>query len=390
MGRYRQLEHEVSGLKWSLQFSPEIEWEFRGHSARRQVGVTTALFVPVFLFAFLTPFFGPRLLHTPLELVPLFRWVMHSMIAPTALLAVLADLHPSLRRYSLLATVLAGLSLYVGLLYMFSEAAQVHFNFPAAIIAGVICAGMGLGQVHFFVALPIAAGSSALAIAVFHSQLGGTPAFPVLAMETISITMVGVVVGYTYERAARLSWLALQLSHELSINDGLTGINNRREFDRQLHRVFAQASRYHTAVAVMLLDIDYFKLLNDTHGHPYGDEALVTIASCLKDYTKRPLDIRGRVGGEEFAVALYDLSVDDAKRIGQDIIKAVESAHIAHHSSSVRPVVTASAGMVWLRPGPNDAPDAAWSKADQLLYRAKHSGRNQLVFESELDLMAAA
>jgi diguanylate cyclase (GGDEF)-like protein len=127
-----------------------------------------------------------------------------------------------------------------------------------------------------------------------------------------------------------------------------------------------------------LLDVDFFKLFNDSYGHQAGDDALRLVASTLKTCLRRPADLVARYGGEEFACVLPETSYEDALTIADELERQVRALAIAHQSSVVAPVITISLGLA-TRIG-NTHPDVndLIGLADKQLYLAKHSGRGRV------------
>jgi diguanylate cyclase (GGDEF)-like protein/PAS domain S-box-containing protein len=165
--------------------------------------------------------------------------------------------------------------------------------------------------------------------------------------------------------------------HEMSYLDGLTGIANRRRFDDFLKQECNRASRYATPIAVIMMDIDFFKRYNDTLGHQAGDDALKQVAQALKDKVLRSTDLLARYGGEEFTCILPDTDIKAATRFAETLRDAVSGMKLPHPSSEVSPYVTISLGVACFVPQ-KDEPYSLVAFADQALYRAKALGRNRI------------
>ena len=165
----------------------------------------------------------------------------------------------------------------------------------------------------------------------------------------------------------------------LSITDALTGLHNRRDFDDGLARHFERSQREGAGLSVVLLDIDRFKLYNDTYGHPAGDACLRRVAGCIRDSAKRPNDMTARLGGEEFAVLLPNTDLAGAQKVADDIRRAVEGLQMPH-SGVERGYVTISAGVATMNGDSGIATGMdLMEAADKALYAAKAGGRNQVV-----------
>jgi len=162
----------------------------------------------------------------------------------------------------------------------------------------------------------------------------------------------------------------------LSSYDSLTGIPNRRKLDEEYERIFQRALREQKPVAALMVDIDHFKLYNDTYGHPEGDTCLKKIAQIICGSLSRPFDIAARYGGEEFLIILPDTELEGAVEVAGRILRNAEQLHIRHDSSPVSKYVTVSIGAAALVPGKETKKDELIRNSDQALYRAKQAGRN--------------
>ena len=179
-----------------------------------------------------------------------------------------------------------------------------------------------------------------------------------------------------------------QLTHELEIarghaeeqarTDELTGMRNRRAFYEHGDLAVAQASRYGDPLALIVLDIDHFKQVNDTWGHPAGDETLRLVALIIQR-TVRTSDIAGRVGGEEFAIMLPRASAEQALAMAERLRAAMERAPLYHDKGEIH--FTASFGVASGRRGVETL-ERLMQEADKALYEAKEGGRNRVVCHS--------
>jgi len=174
-------------------------------------------------------------------------------------------------------------------------------------------------------------------------------------------------------------------AERLSGTDSLTDIANRRYFDKRLKQEISRAFRERSQISLVLCDIDYFKQYNDTYGHQQGDECLKVFARVLVGYCRRGGDIAARTGGEEFALILPNTDHAAALRLAENARAALDDMAIAHAGSTLKSNVTASFGVATIIPSHLEAGDALIRRADQALYLAKSSGRNQVVSETSLD-----
>ncbi|MFO7568913.1 MAG: diguanylate cyclase [Smithellaceae bacterium] len=167
----------------------------------------------------------------------------------------------------------------------------------------------------------------------------------------------------------------LRLEHLAAI-DGLTQVANRRFFDQTLAREWNRLQRTGEPLSLILCDVDFFKLYNDTYGHQAGDDCLRMVAGALGDTAKRGGDCVARYGGEEFVAILPATDEKGALHVAEKIRQAVEGLAIEHKSSQVAPCVTLSLGVTTFVPSDTSTPENLIKCADNALYAAKSSGRN--------------
>lgn len=163
---------------------------------------------------------------------------------------------------------------------------------------------------------------------------------------------------------------------KLSHTDGLTGVANRRRFDELLSLEWSRAMRAEQALALIMLDVDHFKLFNDRYGHLAGDDCLRSIARVLTEQCRRAGDQPARYGGEEFVILVAEDDVAGAVQLAERVRLAIQALGIPHVDSAHH-VVTVSLGVAVAHPVLGEQAQTLISRADAALYRAKHSGRNQ-------------
>lgn len=185
----------------------------------------------------------------------------------------------------------------------------------------------------------------------------------------------------------------LQLANEklehLTLVDPLTHIHNRRYFDMQLDKEWKLAIRERTSLALLVLDIDYFKRFNDTYGHGTGDDCLYRVAQALVKAVQRPGDVLARIGGEEFVVLLPGANIDGARIVGEALRSNVEDAGIEHATSDVHHFVTLSIGISVMMPTEGEPVQGFFESADNALYQAKEAGRNRVMVSGDPGIQAA-
>ncbi|MCA1032074.1 diguanylate cyclase [Bacillus timonensis] len=186
----------------------------------------------------------------------------------------------------------------------------------------------------------------------------------------------------------KLSKMNQQLN-KLSNIDGLTGIANRRHFDHMYDLEWKDALTQQKPLSLLMIDIDHFKIYNDTYGHQSGDECIHTVAKISEAVLKGPRDFAARYGGEEFAVILPHTNEAEAQQIADEIRQRIYELAIPHQNSKVVPVVTISVGVSTLIPNFDINPAELIKQADLALYHAKSSGRHQVtVFEPSQAVLA--
>lgn len=226
---------------------------------------------------------------------------------------------------------------------------------------------------------------------------GVQPDWPLLLWFFGGGLLVNLFVAALLEYQDRISFLqSLLLVHEssererlneeldrLAHQDALSGLANRRHFDVLLEREWERLRREARPLALLFIDIDYFKNYNDTYGHGAGDECLMAIGGVLKNVARRPGDVAARYGGEEFVVLLPGTELAGARELGERIIQDIDALAISHAASLVAEMVTASVGLAVLVPQEKFSMTDLLAQADAALYAAKHAGRHRLMMAPE-------
>ncbi len=166
---------------------------------------------------------------------------------------------------------------------------------------------------------------------------------------------------------------------ELAMLDGLTGIANRRNFDLALEREWGRSVRKISDIALIMLDIDFFKAYNDHYGHGAGDECLRLTAQALEACVHRPTDLVARYGGEEFCVLLPETDAAGTGKMAEALRRSVKKLALPHAFSTVADHVTISAGYASVIATPDSSPTLLLQNVDSALYIAKKRGRNRAV-----------
>lgn len=181
--------------------------------------------------------------------------------------------------------------------------------------------------------------------------------------------------GRVQERTKELETLTTQL-RELSNTDQLTGLHNRRHLDTVMLEEWERGKRYQRPLAVILIDIDHFKSVNDTHGHPVGDDCLQEVAQRIRNGVRWPTDFAARYGGEEFCIVLPETEAEGAITVAERIRDLIQSNNIRTRNGPLP--LTISAGVHSLIPNDEATLASLLEQADSALYQAKQQGRNRV------------
>ena len=303
------------------------------------------------------------------------------VILPSMFWALAAAYNPKWLRFSESALLLAVSALIFSVLTMRAVGAGVGYDVPLEFTATAIAAVFFLGRVPFWRFLPWVALFCA-ALVLNERLLVGTDLEGwyrvIVNLVLITISIAG---GYSFEYALRESWLNGRLLEQLSNQDPLTGIANRRAFQETAERGLRQAAREKKTLGVAMLDIDFFKPYNDNYGHHAGDICLQQVAEIIQSVAGRPLDCCARYGGEEFVIAWFDADAMQVQAIAESVLEKIRDLEIKHEYSQIRPVLTASMGLVTVVPEASTALEHLLDLADRAMYQAKQQGRDQIVVQ---------
>lgn len=228
--------------------------------------------------------------------------------------------------------------------------------------------------------------------------LGRSVDWAMLCWYGLGSLLVMLFVGAVIERQERISFLqGLLLAHEsaerqrlnlelerLAQQDSLTGLANRRHFDHSLAREWERLRRENRSMAVLFIDVDFFKPYNDTYGHAAGDDCLERVGKALATAARRPGDLVARYGGEEFVVLLPGTELAGAREVAERILQEVDALALPHAGSQVASHVTVSIGVAVRLPSAGEPPQVLLDAADKAVYAAKRAGRHRVVLQQEL------
>jgi diguanylate cyclase (GGDEF)-like protein len=199
-----------------------------------------------------------------------------------------------------------------------------------------------------------------------------------------AVIVISILFSYISERQITTTLLKLSdtQKHLEKVNkiDSLTNIFNRRQFDADFSKAINMSKRSNSTLAFAMLDIDFFKLYNDTYGHQKGDEALITVAKQLKKKMQRASDAVYRIGGEEFAILYQAENAQDAINNIIDLQRSIENLKIMHQANEASCFLTISVGLHLFSPSDDISPEQAFKHCDEQLYKAKDNGRNKVSY----------
>jgi diguanylate cyclase (GGDEF)-like protein len=250
-----------------------------------------------------------------------------------------------------------------------------------AVLAGLVH-GAGHSQAPFR-SLHIVYGFTVMSPIIIRFFTLGTLYYGTFALASIFL-FVGLTVST--RKMHRLLIESLNLRYEMSqtaLIDSLTGIANRRHFDNFIYQEWRRAQREQWPIAMLMVDVDFFKLYNDIYGHQMGDQCLKSIAEAISRVIHRPTDLVSRYGGEEFGVILTNTPLNGAMQVAERMRQEVATLFIEHKKSTVAHFVTVSVGVAVMRPGQENHFNELVHASDEALYNAKNSGRNSICVHLE-------
>ncbi|SIS96382.1 diguanylate cyclase domain-containing protein [Neptunomonas antarctica] len=248
-----------------------------------------------------------------------------------------------------------------------------------------------VGRGQYFIAIGLAPVIPVFAFRGFLAATEQADKVLILASNQIQAMIFLISIVSTMFVAIGMLIMSKELSEDrnrlLAAQDQLTGLANRRSIDQTLSDEWARASRHGNPLALVMLDVDFFKKYNDQYGHLAGDECLKDVACALQQGAQRAGEMTARYGGEEFLLILPNTDADTAQRLAERMCAAIAALEILHEQSPMC-VVTVSAGVATLTDDTYKDVDSLLRGADKALYQAKQKGRNQAQMAPELHLQS--
>ncbi len=283
--------------------------------------------------------------------------------------------------FTLVVTTLLMVSLVSG------EAVHLYLSSLLAMIMG----GLTITRIQFNYAAFTAGLYMLFASVVLLPMAQTSPLIMYYLLLNFAAVLLCLLAVFTYEKMIRREFLQKILiqrkNHELrkaneklktlADNDALTNIANRRYFDQVLDQEWRRAKRRGYSIAMLMVDIDYFKAFNDSLGHLEGDRCIQQVAQALDTLVRRPGDLVARYGGEEFSIILPALNIDEAEQLAQAVCDEIQGLNIGHPNSSVADEVTVSVGAAAIVPTVGFSKMDLIAMSDEALYLAKSQGRNR-------------
>ena len=369
-----QLERGCIGL-W---FSPLLEPDF-AHYLRVSGQLSRATLVSIIVVALISvALLDASVMGLPPALVSPSRILQFAVMMPPVLIAAAFCLGKPASKAVEPAMVLMFFAMIASLLIQRSVDSAGGYDMPVELNGAAIVAMFGLARIRFWMMLP----SAVLAFA----SVAGSEIWMIAPsangyyhlFSTGVLVVVGICTGYSTEYFIRRTWLTGALLHHRAHIDGLTGVLNRPALEMAIERARPEVEQDPRGFAVAMVDIDHFGAYNDHYGHPLGDAALRQVAAALNAQLRRPADICGRYGGEEFMLLWLSDSSATLFPWAEATRAAVEDLDIEHACSTAASCVTVSIGVCHIDGirAKTVAFDKILQAADGLLYQAKDAGRN--------------
>lgn len=383
--------HELDKGLWRLRFDGDMERRYRKHDLedrRRLLGVTVIVGMLLYnLYLFIGQDMFPDISAT----------VLKTQIGLSAFLVALAWPVYSRKRLApmLYEGVFCGGTSLVAIVFAWALSQSRETSTLAYIICLVLVpmfSGVGARQPFRYTCVP--AIITVAAVALFFQPVGPVQemVFSRSVLQIFNITVFTLILSYTLELGARRTWLLGQIDRlqsealhhtterlrRLSVQDSLTGLPNRRQFESDLLRLWREGAQDHHPVGLLIVDVDFFKLYNDGYGHPEGDRCLQRLGGVLREVADKNASLVARLGGEEFALLLPGGAAADVQSLGQAVCQLVREAAVEHRYSRVAEHVTVSIGAASLLPQRIADRHQLLKVADKALYKAKTAGRDRV------------
>lgn len=371
------LEQFAKGRAWSLRFPAVLEVEFRGY-CREQAKMTRAITALLTALFFVTaPAWTALLLQVPETTRQLTLYLSLFLLTPLFVGVSLAVLLKPRSAWVEALFMAAFLVEVAAIEFLRAQAETNGYQVVAVISVAVPLAVFSLGRLpalRSLVFVLLYAGVLGFSASQAPWSDGARAETEVLTLVVV-LSIALVAAGFS-QRTRRQTWALMQLMQMGAQADTLTGLPNRSALERHVEKWMRASSREAKVYSIAVIDLDYFKRINDRYGHQYGDGVLNEAALTIATFARRPGDLAARVGGEEFVLFLYDCDPACTQARLELLRTSIEALNIENIDSPFGRL-TASIGATTVQ-NP-EAISASYEKADQRLYAAKRAGRNRVV-----------
>ncbi len=406
---FQQKKHDIESLLNKQQnrmisiFSSELEQQFWQDREKRQTDVIVRAFVPATLFYFIFELISMPINYFTTEIAYRNHDIFMTMISYStgwfALFCIyIMSKQPRFRpHYSKVVSTVICFGLAIVQIVLFSTLSMaMTWRGTLLIVLAQMFAYLcsGLRPIYTFGAALLAALFTCIALSFSTKEIPIWVLFNVMVLSNL-VGLALATLSVSSERIRFLQSLIINLDKQisellnqhlftLSQQDTLTSLGNRRGLEQQLAQQIQQSKCLKQKIAILFIDVDYFKFFNDLYGHQNGDLALIRVAQSIQRFVGKG-DVAVRYGGEEFVILLKDISQNDAEILAENIIQDIYSQKIQHSHSKVAEYLTLSIGITTYS-GHEDVSSTDLLKvADFALYQAKKNGRNQCVYISIQD-----
>lgn len=376
-----ELQAQEPRLYGRMRFDGALETQFSAEPDAARRRARHHLIISLLFVVLATPFYGREIVDASAPLLNTLRWLEFGYLAPGLLLSWLwlrRTAHPVDEARALLLGAVVGTSGLMALSFL----ARLHgANLPAIIAPVFITAVFLIGRPPLRLWLPVSGLLMVVDVAAQVLLLDSDSTTRFDLMLQLLLYLIAALAAYYLEYSIRVAWLKMRMLEAVARTDPLTGVLNRRGFDECFEGLYHAAELDQRPMALILVDLDHFKPLNDHYGHDYGDACLQAVGQMLRQFATHPGDLAARFGGEEFVLCLSERDAVTTQQACRSLLADLRLLNIENKGSEIADTVTASLGAVCFIPDPGVRWPDVIRQADGLLYEAKRGGRNRFVFK---------
>ena len=376
-----ELQAQEPRLYGRMRFEGSLEAQFRSEPDTARRRARHHLIITLLLVVLAAPIYGREIVNSTGTLQYALRWLEFGLLVPGLLISWLwlrRTEDPTEEAHALMLGAVVGTCGLMALSFL----ARLHgANLPAIIASVYITAVFLIGRPPLRLWLPVSAVLMVLYVVAQILLLVSDSAARFDLMLQILLYIISALAAYYLEFSIRVAWLKMRMLEAVARTDPLTGVLNRRGFDECFEGLYHAAEVDQRPMALILIDLDHFKPLNDHYGHDYGDACLQAVGQMLRQFATKSGDLAARFGGEEFVLCLSERDAEATQCDCQALLDDLKLLNIENKGSAIADTVTASLGAVCFIPDPGVRWPDVIRQADGLLYEAKHGGRNRYVFK---------